>query len=120
MEAVKDLFVLFAKSRQAIRSTLENKSLTWTKLGANISMLFALGKHQDAQQWAAVQRALYWEDRAYWDPSQQDLLQPDNKDDSAVSLCEKVDSTTKIDSIHNGLDAFPLVVKGPSIFFFFF
>ncbi|KAK5869351.1 hypothetical protein PBY51_024075 [Eleginops maclovinus] len=73
------LLLLFVKSspenferRQAIRHTWGNESFVWSKLGATVRMVFALGV--DEKQRSRVQSALLQEDQSYGDLIQQDFL----------------------------------------------
>ncbi|KAJ4922986.1 hypothetical protein JOQ06_021687 [Pogonophryne albipinna] len=73
------LLLLFVKSspenferRQAIRDTWGNERFVWSKLGATVRMVFALGV--DAKQRSRVQRALLQEDQTFRDLIQQDFL----------------------------------------------
>ncbi|XP_051233795.1 lactosylceramide 1,3-N-acetyl-beta-D-glucosaminyltransferase A [Dicentrarchus labrax] len=75
------LLLLFVKSspenferRQAIRDTWGNESFVWSKLGASVRLVFALGVHPDAEQRSRVQSALLQEDQAYGDLIQQNFL----------------------------------------------
>lgn len=74
------LLLLFVKSspenferRQAIRDTWGNESFARSRLGARVTVLFALGVHPDSRRRAAVQTALLREDGAHGDLIQQDF-----------------------------------------------